>query len=84
MEAIPKESTQRVGNFDDYAFEEDSKEDQREFEDLKERMSKLVVHARAKVTKSRIYCGAFHREVTKDLIFFGGEFTYLFSSALEQ
>ena len=41
MEAIPKESTQRVGNFDDYAFEEDSKEDQREFEDLKERMSKL-------------------------------------------
>jgi hypothetical protein len=73
MEAIPKESTLRVGNFDDYVFEEDSEEDKREFEELKERMSKLVVHARAKVTKSRIYCAAYHPEVTKDLIFFGGE-----------
>ncbi|KAJ2935376.1 hypothetical protein H1R20_g1717, partial [Candolleomyces eurysporus] len=70
MEAIPKESTQRIGDFDDFAFE-DSKEDERALADLKERMGKLVVHARAKVTKSRVYCAAYHPEVTKDLIFFG-------------
>lgn len=72
MEAIPKTSVLRVGNFDDYAFE-DSKEDERALKDLRERMGKLVVKARARVSQQRIYSAAYHPEVTKDLIFFGGE-----------
>lgn len=72
MEAIPKTSVDRIGDFDDYVFE-DSKEDERALEDLRERMGKLVVKARAKVTKERIYSAAYHPEVTKDLIFFGGK-----------
>lgn len=70
LEGIPKTSVERKGNFDDYEFE-DSKEDERALKDLQERMSNLVVHARAKVTNQRIYCAAYHPEVTKDLIFFG-------------
>ena len=71
VESIPKTSLLRIGSFDDYVFE-DSKQEEREVADLKKRMSNLVVHARAKVTNSRIYCSAYHPEVTKDLIFFGG------------
>jgi hypothetical protein len=72
MEAVSKSSVDRVGNFDEWVFE-DSKEDERALKDLRQRMGKLVVRARAKVTDARIYCAAYHPEVTKDLIFFGGE-----------
>ena len=73
MEAVSESSLDRVGDFDEWVFE-DSKEDERALEDLRERMGKLVVKARAKVTDARIYCAAYHPEVTKDLIFFGGEY----------
>ncbi|KAF6765248.1 WD40-repeat-containing domain protein [Ephemerocybe angulata] len=76
FEAVPKSSVERTGDFDAYAFE-DSKEDERALKDLRERMSKLVVHARAKVTMNRIYCAAYHPEVTKDLIFFGDRYGQL-------
>lgn len=41
---------------------------------LKERLQGMKVVSRAKVTQDRIYCAAYHPEVTKDLIFFGGLF----------
>ena len=39
---------------------------------LKEKLGKLKIVARAKVTQDRIYSAAYHPEPTKDLIFFGG------------
>ncbi|KAJ3520849.1 hypothetical protein NMY22_g12562 [Coprinellus aureogranulatus] len=70
METIPHTSIDRIGDFDAYVFD-DSKEEERAVEDLRKRMSKMVVKARAKVTGNRIYSAAYHPEVTKDLIFFG-------------
>ncbi|KAI0093549.1 WD40-repeat-containing domain protein [Irpex rosettiformis] len=58
---------QRVGNHDDY---EDPKE-KREVAELKEKFKNLKIISRAKVTKERVYCAAYHPEVTKDLVFFG-------------
>ena len=74
MQSIDKESNMRgeVPDFDDFAFDDDKKEE-REVDELKKKLGGLVVSARAKVTKSRIYSAAYHPEVTKDLIFFGGE-----------
>ncbi|KIY43382.1 WD40 repeat-like protein, partial [Fistulina hepatica ATCC 64428] len=43
----------------------------RAVEELRERLSKLKVVARAKVTQDRIYSADYHPERTKDLIFFG-------------
>ncbi|TFK29980.1 WD40 repeat-like protein [Coprinopsis marcescibilis] len=72
MEAIPQGSTARVADYDAYVYDEkDSTEEEEAVSDLRERLNKLVVYGRAKVTKSRIYCAAYHPEVTKDLIFFG-------------
>lgn len=36
-------------------------------------MRGLKVVSRAKVTQDRVYSAAYHPEITKDLIFFGGE-----------
>lgn len=56
---------------DAYVFEEDEQE-QAEVKALKERLGKLKIVARAKVTQDRVYSAAYHPEPTKDLIFFGG------------
>ncbi|EAU88489.1 hypothetical protein CC1G_04195 [Coprinopsis cinerea okayama7 len=70
MKDIPKDIKKRVPDFDDFVYE-DNKEEERLVAELRKKMSGLKVHARAKVTRSRVYCAAYHPEVTKDLIFFG-------------
>ncbi|KAH9945953.1 WD40 repeat-like protein [Epithele typhae] len=55
---------------DAFVFE-DHKAEKAEVEELQEKMSKLKVVARAKVTQDRVYSAAYHPEPTKDLIFFG-------------
>lgn len=64
----------RVGNPDAFAFDDD-KRDQACVAELREKLQKLKVVSRAKVTQDRIYSAAYHPELTKDLIFFGGTFS---------
>ena len=52
-------------------FDNDGKH-QSALKDLQEQMQDLKVISRAKVTMNRIYSAAYHPEVSKDLIFFGG------------
>ncbi|TFK86915.1 WD40 repeat-like protein [Polyporus arcularius HHB13444] len=59
-----------ISGDDAYVFEGD-KQDKAEVHELKEKLGKLKVVARAKVTQDRIYSAAYHPEPTKDLIFFG-------------
>jgi len=66
----------RVSDCD--AFEYDnSKRDEREVENLKKRLGSMKVVAQAKVNQNRIYSCAYHPDVSKDLIFFGGVFKSL-------
>lgn len=54
----------------------ESKQESQEAKELKELRDKfqgLKVVSRAKVTQDRVYSAAYHPEITKDLIFFGGE-----------
>lgn len=44
----------------------------KEVQELRDKLQGLKVVSRAKVTQDRVYSAAFHPEVTKDLIFFGG------------
>ena len=48
--------------------------DEREVENLKKRLGSMKIVARAKVNQNRIYSCAYHPDVSKDLIFFGGMF----------
>ena len=57
---------------DAYVFD-DNKKEEAEVTELKKKLGKLKVVARAKVTQDRIYSAAYHPEPTKDLIFFGGK-----------
>lgn len=41
--------------------------------ELREKLQSLKIVSRAKVTQNRIYSAAYHPEVSKDLIFFGGQ-----------
>ena len=58
---------------DAYVFD-DNKKEEAEVTELKKKLGKLKVVARAKVTQDRIYSAAYHPEPTKDLIFFGGTY----------
>ncbi|KAF8651464.1 hypothetical protein AX16_004763 [Volvariella volvacea WC 439] len=60
----------KASDFEAYAYTEDAK-NQAAVNELKEKLEKLKVVSRAKVTQHRIYTAAYHPEVTKDLIFFG-------------
>ena len=51
---------------------EDTEEEEREVAQLRKKLTKLKIVARAKVTMNRIYCAQYHPEKSKDLIFFGG------------
>ncbi len=53
-------------------FGENSRKAERAVQEIKEKVQNLKVVARAKVVTERIYCAAYHPDVTKDLIFFGG------------
>jgi hypothetical protein len=59
------------GTYDSFTYE-DTKEEDREVAELKKKLTKLKVVARAKVTMNRVYCAQYHPEKSKDLIFFGG------------
>lgn len=63
----------RMGDFDAFVYDsnKDKRED-REVEELRKKLQSLKVVARAKVSQNRIYSAAYHPEVSKDLIFFGG------------
>ncbi|KAI0362290.1 WD40 repeat-like protein [Trametes cingulata] len=60
----------QVSSDDAYVFNNDMKEET-EVKELREKLGKLKVVSRAKVTQDRIYSAAYHPEPTKDLIFFG-------------
>lgn len=63
----------RVSDCDTFEYD-NSKRDEREVENLKKRLGSMRVVARAKVNQNRIYSCAYHPDVSKDLIFFGGMF----------
>ena len=71
----------RTSGDDAYVFDSDAKENA-EVKELKERLGKLKVVSRAKVTQDRVYSAAYHPEPTKDLIFFGGARPGFISCAL--
>ncbi|KAI8998489.1 WD40 repeat-like protein [Trametes punicea] len=50
---------------------DDHKKEEVEVKQLKEKLGKLKVVSRAKVTQDRVYSAAYHPEPTKDLILFG-------------
>lgn len=64
-------NARRVGSMKSYLYDEERHEIA--VTELKEKMQKLKIVSRAKVTKERVYSAAYHPEQTKDLIFFGGE-----------
>lgn len=63
----------RVGDNKAHQYDEDDDEDA--VKKLKKNFQKLKIVARAKVTGDRVYSSAYHPEVSKDLIFFGGVLT---------
>lgn len=62
----------RVGEFDAFVYSSKDKRESREVEELTKKLQSLKVVARAKVNQNRIYSAAYHPEISKDLIFFGG------------
>lgn len=53
-------------------YDDKDKRENREVDELRKRLQSLKVVARAKVNQNRIYSAAYHPELSKDLIFFGG------------
>lgn len=75
LQATTKEVNARcVGNPRSYLYDEEKHE--AAVTELKEKMRKLKIVSRAKVTKERVYSAAYHPERTKDLVFFGGLSSY--------
>ena len=68
---FPDSKSRRLGGVDDFVFQNDRRDDEA-VNELKEKLQNLKVVARAKVTQDRVYSAAYHPEITKDLIFFGG------------
>jgi hypothetical protein len=67
-----KAQPKRVGDSDGFNFD-DIKKDEAAVAELREKLWGLKVVSRAKVTLDRVYSAAYHPDVTKDLIFFGGK-----------
>lgn len=61
----------KVGDSSAFAYEDDRRHE-REVEELRQKLQKLKVVSRAKVTNSRIYSSAYHPDPAKDIVFFGG------------
>lgn len=70
MQSVAQVS-RRVGNPEAFAYTEEAKH-VAAVKELRDKVQNLKVVSRAKVTTNRVYCAAYHPEVTKDLIFFGG------------
>ncbi|TFK54762.1 WD40 repeat-like protein [Heliocybe sulcata] len=73
LQEVTKTSyVKRVAAQDAFLFGKDEgEEEERELADLKKRMQKMKVVARAKVTQDRVYSATYHPEVRKDIILFG-------------
>lgn len=69
---IEKSQPRRTVPLDDYV--RDEKKEKEEVTSLKNKLGKMKVVSRAKVTQNRIYSSAYHPERSKDLIFFGGNY----------
>jgi hypothetical protein len=70
---VNRPHTRRVRDFDAFVYESDKdKQEEHEIRELRKRLGSLRVVARAKVNQNRIYSAAYHPEVSKDLVFFGG------------
>lgn len=63
----------RIGDNKAHQYDEDDDEDA--VKKLKKTFQKLKIVARAKVNGDRVYSAAYHPEVSKDLVFFGGVLT---------
>ena len=59
------------GTYDSFTYEI-AQEEEHEVAQLRKRLTKMKIVARAKVTMNRVYCAQYHPEKSKDLIFFGG------------
>jgi hypothetical protein len=56
---------------DAFTFDDDAEGEEAALAELRTRLQRLRVVARAKVTQDRIYSAAYHPDPTKDLLFFG-------------
>ncbi|KAF9535303.1 WD40-repeat-containing domain protein [Crepidotus variabilis] len=64
--------SRRVADSEAFVYKEDAeKQEKREVQGIREKVQNLKVVSRAKVVQDRIYCSAYHPELTKDLLFFG-------------
>jgi len=72
MEVVTQTSERRVGDPEAFNYEDDAKH-RAAAKYLREKVENLKVVSRAKVTTNRVYCAVYHPEVTKDIVFFGGE-----------
>ncbi len=68
------QSKRRVPDSEAFVFDRDggNQKEEKVVQEIREKVQNLRVVARAKVVMERIYCAAYHPEVTKDLVFFGG------------
>lgn len=71
MNSIAQFSGSRRSENQAFVFHNDG-EHQSALKNLQEQVQDLKVISRAKVSMNRIYSAAYHPEVSKDLIFFGG------------
>jgi len=71
MENVAQTSCRRVGDPEAFNFQDDAKH-KTAVKYLREKLENLKVVSRAKVTTNRVYCAAYHPEITKDILFFGG------------
>ncbi|KAG2111613.1 WD40-repeat-containing domain protein [Suillus discolor] len=60
----------RIADVNAFVFDEDQK-NEAEVEELRNKLQKLRIVSRAKVTADRVYSAAYHPDATKDLVFFG-------------
>jgi hypothetical protein len=67
----------RTGDPEAFTFDND-KSDEACVAELREKLQGLKVVSRAKVTQDRIYSAAYHPEITKDLICFGGRYSHYY------
>ncbi|THH29638.1 hypothetical protein EUX98_g4552 [Antrodiella citrinella] len=72
QELLKTSNPRRATSQDAFTCDADGTDQEaREVTDLKKRLEKMKVVARAKVCQDRIYSAAYHPEKTKDIIFFG-------------
>lgn len=71
MAGVVQLKSRKVGDPDAFAWRDDNKH-KAPVQEIREKVEDLKVVSRAKVTMNRIYCAAYHPDVQKDLLFFGG------------